>query len=68
MVHRADVVEPVAVRFELNYVASNSHRVAWVYARSRIRYGLHEVADFKHSRRKVLNRGGGKAAAAVKIY
>ena len=38
VVHRADVVHLAAVQFELNNVAGNSDRVAWMYARSRIRY------------------------------
>ena len=42
--------------FELNNGASNSDRVAWVYARSRIRYGLHDITDLKHSGRKQLKR------------
>ena len=56
MVHRADIVDPAAVQFELSNCANNSNRVPWVYPRCRIRYGLHEVADFKHSGRKQLKR------------
>ena len=57
MMDVADIVEPATIRIELYNVASESNRVAWMYARSRIRYGLDEVADFKYSRRKKLNRG-----------
>ena len=36
--------------------ASNSDRVAWMYASIRIRYGKHDITDFKFSGRKELNR------------
>ena len=65
MVHRADVVEPVAVRFELNYVASNSHRVASTPG---------VVSGMECTKSPTLNTAGekssigaGRAAAAVKI-
>ena len=56
MVHRADIVDPAALQFELSNCANNSNRVPWVYPRCRIRNRLHEVADFKHSGRKQLKR------------
>ena len=43
----ADIVQPATIAFELYNAASNSDRVAWMYARSRIRYDLDEVAEFK---------------------
>ena len=53
----ADIVQPATITFELYNAASNSDRVASMYARSRIRYDLDKVAEFKYSRRKELNRG-----------
>ena len=57
MMDGAYIVEPATIIFELFNVTSNSDRVAWMYARSRIRYDLDKVAEFKYSRRKELNRG-----------
>ena len=49
-------VEPSAVRFELYNGASDSDRVAWMYASIRIRYGMHDITNFKYSGRKEFNR------------
>ena len=57
MMDGAYIVEPATIIFELYNAASNSDRVAWMYASSRIRYDLDEVAEFKYSQRKGLNRG-----------
>jgi hypothetical protein len=57
MMDGAYIVQPATIIFELFNVTSNSDRVAWMYARSRIRYDLDKVAEFKYSRRKELNRG-----------
>jgi hypothetical protein len=66
MMDGAYIVEPATIRFELYNVASESNRVAWMYARSRIRFVLDEVAEFKYSRRK-NSTGGEKAASTVKL-
>jgi hypothetical protein len=66
MMDGAYIIEPATIRFELYNVASDSDRVAWMYARSRIRYGLDEVADFKYSRRKKLNRGAKRLPQLLK--
>ena len=57
IMNRANIVKPPPFDFELYDSASNSDRVSRMYARSRVRYGMHDLADFEYSRRKELYWG-----------
>ena len=57
IMNRANIVTPTAFDFELYNRASNSDRVSRMYARSRVRYGMHDLADFEYSRTKEFYRG-----------